>query len=253
MAFLTEIYRRQLAWRDWPTVFSALPLVPGQLVLDLGCGIGDQAALLASRGARVIAVDDNDEMLAAAESQGLKDVEFRKHDLCLLPDLRVAADGIWSSFSAAYFPDFSRVLSAWEKFLRPGGWIALTEVDDLFGHEPLTDKTSALLKAYAAESTKAERYDFHMGRKLRPLLEGAGFKISHELLLPDKELSFSGPASADVLEGWRNRFGRMQTLRRFLGSEYESVKDDFLGCQSRQDHHSKARVYCLIATKAPVD
>jgi ubiquinone/menaquinone biosynthesis C-methylase UbiE len=45
---LASEYRKQRAWRDWATVLDALPLAPGQLVLDLGCGVGDQAALLPS-------------------------------------------------------------------------------------------------------------------------------------------------------------------------------------------------------------
>jgi trans-aconitate methyltransferase len=49
---LTEYYTRQLAWRDWATVFAELPPIAGHRVLDLGCGVGDQAAELVGRGAK---------------------------------------------------------------------------------------------------------------------------------------------------------------------------------------------------------
>ena len=50
---LVNEYRRQLNWRDWDAVFSALPPLAGLAVLDLGCGVGDQAAELVARGVRV--------------------------------------------------------------------------------------------------------------------------------------------------------------------------------------------------------
>ena len=46
---LANDYKQQFQWRAWSTVFDALPSVRGQLVLDLGCGIGDQAAELVAR------------------------------------------------------------------------------------------------------------------------------------------------------------------------------------------------------------
>ena len=57
---LVDEYRKQRAWRPWPAVFRLLPDISGQIVLDLGCGIGDQAAELSDRDATVIAVDGND-------------------------------------------------------------------------------------------------------------------------------------------------------------------------------------------------
>jgi ubiquinone/menaquinone biosynthesis C-methylase UbiE len=68
-------------WRAWSTIFDALPPLRGQTVLDLGCGVGDQAAELVARGARVIGVDMNDELLRTARSRRLENSEFRKGDL----------------------------------------------------------------------------------------------------------------------------------------------------------------------------
>src|SRR5690242_11886921 len=141
---LASEYKRQFSWRDWSTALGAVPLVPGQIVLDLGCGVGDQAAELVARGVRVIGIDSNEELLAAARSRGLENAEFRNHDLCALPDLGVLADGVWCSFAAAYLPSLRTMLESWKRHLRPGGWIALTEIDDLFGHEPLGAETKSI-------------------------------------------------------------------------------------------------------------
>ena len=130
-----------------------------------------------------------------------------------------------------------------------GGWIALTEIDDLFGHEPLGERTKALLSAYAEEGVAVGRYDFHMGRKLRGYLERAAFTVSNALILQDQELSFSGPAAPEVLDAWRARFERMKLLRDFCGPEIDQVQEEFLGCLMRADHRSTAKVYCCIATR----
>jgi trans-aconitate methyltransferase len=242
-------YRRQLAWRDWGTALDALPSLEGRTVLDLGCAVGDVAALLGARGARVVGVDGNEELLAAARARGLPNTELVQADLRAFPDLGVEADGLWCSFAAAYFPELSTQLGAWMRHVRPGGWAALTEIDDFFGHEPLGERTKALLDAYAADALAAGRYDFHMGRKLREHAERAGLTVSKELTLEDWEFSFTGPAQPEVLDAWRARFERMTLLRAFCGAEYDQVRDDFLACLARPDHRSRARVCCSIALR----
>jgi SAM-dependent methyltransferase len=247
MSLVSE-YKRQFAWRDWSSAFRAVPLVPGQLVLDLGCGVGDHAAALVARGARVVGIDGNQELLAEARSRSLEHAEFRLHDLGTLPDLSVAADGVWCSFVAAYFPALPAALASWAQHLRAGGWIALTEMDDLFGHEPLNAEARSIFDAFARDALTAKRYDFHMGRKLRPYLEQCGFVVSNELTLDDQELAFAGPARPDVLEAWRARLERMKVLQKFAGADFPRLRDEFLGCLTRPDHRSTTKVYCCVAT-----
>ncbi len=249
---LASDYKRQRGWRAWQSIFDALPPLRGQTVLDLGCGIGDQAVELAARGARVIGFDMNEELLREARARRLANAEFRRGDLQALPDLGDAVDGVWCSFTAAYLPDLQPVLASWAVQLRPGGWIALTEVDDLFGHEPLGARTKALLAAYARDALAAGRYDFHMGRKLESHLAAAGFTVSQVLQLPDQELTFDGPAPPEVLDAWRNRLDRMQLLRDFCGPDFEPLRDELLGCLTRLDHRSLAKVYCCIASKSGI-
>ena len=149
---LAQQYTRQLPWRPWPRILAALPPLDGQAVLDLGCGVGDQAAALASRGARVVGVDRDEDLLARARARGIPGAEFVLADLRALTFPAGSFDGLWCGFAAAYFPDLAPVLASWLRLLRPGGWVALTEVDDLFGHRPLRAGTVQLLEAYARES-----------------------------------------------------------------------------------------------------
>jgi len=246
---LSSEYKRQFEWRDWRKAFEALPSLQGRTVLDLGCGVGDQAAEMVARGARVIGIDMNEELLREARSRELPNAEFQVGDLRDLPDAGVPVDGVWCSFAAAYFPDLSAELAGWRKHLRAGGWIALTEIDDLLGHEPLSARTRARFEAYARDAFLAGRYDFHMGRKLRDHLQSAGFKVARVMTLEDQELSFNGPARQDVVGAWRARLERMKLLQELCATEYDQVREEFLGCLARPDHRSVAKVYCCIATR----
>jgi SAM-dependent methyltransferase len=219
-------------------------------VLDLGCAVGDQAAELARCGARVIGIDMNEELLHEARSRGLANVEFRFGDLRELPDVGVQVDGIWSSFAAAYFINLPEVLRSWAQQLRPGGWIALTEIDDFFRHEPLGARSSSLFDAYVTDALDAGRYDFRMGRKLAQHLSKSGFVVTKVLTVEDQEFSFDGPASADVLMAWRARFERMTLLRASWGAEFEQVRNEFLRALTNPGHRSHAKVICCIATRS---
>jgi trans-aconitate methyltransferase len=146
---LADEYKRQARWRDWEAVLRLLPLRAGERVLDLGCALGDQSAMLAARGAQVVGVDANAELLAQADRRAIPGANFVQADAADVSGLGLdPVDGIWSSFTAAYFPDFGPVLASWLQLLRPGGWIALVEMDDLLGHEPLTQTSRLMVDAF---------------------------------------------------------------------------------------------------------
>jgi len=88
--------------------------------------------------------------------------------------------------AAAYVPDLGPALTCWKQHLNLQGWVALIEIDDLFGHAPVAPGTSSLLAAYAQDALAANRYDFHMGRKLRSHLEQAGFTVVDSRIVVDE-------------------------------------------------------------------
>lgn len=219
-------------------------------VLDLGCGVGDLAAELVARGAQVVGIDADRDLIHEARTRRLPLADFQVGDLREDLDLHIQFDGIWCSFTAAFFPDLPEALCRWAKHLKPDGWLVVTEVDDLFAHEPLKAETQALLNAYAEEALAAGRYDFRMGRKLESHLRQAGFVVSRTFTLADQELSFNGRAQPAVLEAWGNRFARMELLRNFCGEGMPQVEEDIKTCLRREDHRSLSKVYCCIASKA---
>ncbi len=246
---IVDHYKRQWPWRDWPTIFDALPPIEGNVVLDIGCGVGDQAAELVRRGARVIGLEIIEDVVAAARARELPNAEFRLVDLRKPLDLTEGFDGVWCSFTAAYFPNLGVALANWTANLRPGGWVAMIEIDDFFGHEPVSPRTRALFESYYRESLETERYDFLMGRKLGEHLNRCGFTVRQVLTPFDKELAFDGPAHPDVIDAWRTRLDWMKFLREHCGAEFEALRDDFLGCLAQAEHRSLCKVYCVIATK----
>lgn len=248
MSIIDE-YQQQRAWRSWPLVFDRLPPLQNALVLDLGSGVGDNAADLAARGARVIGLDISPELTAAAQARCIPNAEFRIADLRLPLELDRNVDGIWGGFVAAYFPSLAEAMRNWTHCLKPGGWVALVEIDDLFGHEPIPTRARELLSAYVNESLAARRYDFCMGRKLTAQLQEAGLTPLHDFVVPDAEFSASGPLRADVIAGWRRRFDRMLLLQQHCGAEFPAVRDAFLACLAQEDHRSHATVRCCIATR----
>jgi SAM-dependent methyltransferase len=245
---ITAQYERQYAWRDWQTAYRALPNLRRKTVLDLGCAVGAQSQDLAALGAAVTGVDLNPELLAAAAAKNIPDATFVLGDV---REVRLSepVDGIWSSFTAAYFTDLQPVLQKWRSLLPPGGWLALTEVDDMFGHQPLPSRSSDILAAFAADSLASRRYDFSMGIKLASQMELAGFHVAQEICLADQELSFQGPASHDVVNAWADRFDRMRLLQASAGSEYGQLRSDFLTCLSSPAHRATARVCFCVAFK----
>jgi ubiquinone/menaquinone biosynthesis C-methylase UbiE len=253
---LTEEYKRQSSWRDWISYVEKLPIDKGDTILDLGCSIGSVTGLLAKKALRVIGIDNNPELLKEANRINLSDnVTFVLSDLLSIKKMELpSADGIWTSFVPAYFPDFFPVLLSWLKLLKPGGWIGLVEMSDLFAHEPLNPSTREVFQQYYERQYKNRVYDFKMGEKLKDFVLNSGLSIVHEEDKYDKELAFTGPADDDILKAWETRFERMIKFKEYFGNEsFSRIKNDFLDSLKNQHHITKTIVKFIIARKEMVN
>lgn len=110
------------------------PLPARPRVLDLGCGPGRSALLLADEaGAQVTAVDLHepflDELRHTAEARGLGDaIRTVKADMAELPFPDGSFDLVWAE-SSAYSIGFDTALRQWRRLLAPGGSLVLTECE----------------------------------------------------------------------------------------------------------------------------
>jgi SAM-dependent methyltransferase len=152
-------YARRVADWDDPALqrfIDALP--PAARVLDLGCGPGHAAAVMAGAGLRVEATDAVPEMVAlAGETPGVT-ARLATFDDIVEED---AYDGIWASFSLLHAPrdTLPRHLAALRRALKPGG---LFHIGMKLGTGEARDALGRL-------------YTYVTEAELRGLLQDAGF------------------------------------------------------------------------------
>jgi malonyl-CoA O-methyltransferase len=111
-----------------PEVDKALGDVAGLDVLDAGTGTGRHALRLAARGARVVAIDFSDQMLAKARAKrGADLVRFENHDLTRpLPYADASFDRVLSALVLEHVPDVAGFLRELGRVTRPDGSLVVT-------------------------------------------------------------------------------------------------------------------------------
>ncbi|MFD7627461.1 GNAT family N-acetyltransferase [Streptomyces sp. NPDC059851] len=176
------------------------PLPERPRVLDLGCGPGRSALLLAAEagahGAEVTAVDLHegflDELRAAAADLGL---DGRVHpvnaDMGALPHPDGSFDLVWAEGSA-YVLGFDAALARWKRLLAPGGTLVLTEC------EWTTDEPSA-----GARTFWDPHYALRSTARNIAAAQAAGYRVLGVHHLSDSDwAAYYGPlaARADEVE-----------------------------------------------------
>lgn len=97
----------------------------GARALDLACGTGDVANLLASRGATVIGLDITPGMLELARAKpGRSAIRWVAGDMTSLPFRDESVDVITTSYGLRNVPDLPRALAEVHRVLAAGGRLA---------------------------------------------------------------------------------------------------------------------------------
>jgi ubiquinone/menaquinone biosynthesis C-methylase UbiE len=122
--------------------YSALSNLPDEpIILDIGCGPGQQALDLAAlSGGRIYAIDKHAPYLkslqASVDQKGFADRIFSQlADMTALPFEQAYFDVIWAEGSI-YIMGFEKGLTAWQPYLKSGGYLAVTEVSWLKDKTP---------------------------------------------------------------------------------------------------------------------
>jgi len=249
---LTEEYKRQNKWRDWESYIERLTIDNNDTLIDFGCGIGVVTKMLANKASKVVGIDNNLELIKEAKRTNLaENIRYVYDNLSSLNYQNLpAGDGIWSSFVAAYFPDFAPILANWINILKPNGWLAIVEMSTLFDHEPLSLSTKEIFKDYTKRQRMNSMYDFEMGSRIKDIVTDHGLSIIHEEDKIDRELAFNGPAEPEIRKSWEYRFDRMVGFKEYLGDEkFYSIKNEFLDCLSDEHHTSNTIVKFIVAKK----
>jgi ubiquinone/menaquinone biosynthesis C-methylase UbiE len=110
--------QREAVWRHIASLFR-----PGQTVLDLGCGTGEDARRLMDAGLRVRAIDASPEMVKIARERGV-DAEVLSIENCGL--LGGSFDAVLSNFGALNcVEDVEALREPLARLVRPGGYLAI--------------------------------------------------------------------------------------------------------------------------------
>ncbi len=126
------------------------PLAPRKIV-DLGCGPGNSAALLALyfRGAEILGVDTSENMLKAARER-LPEAQFVLQDLNLW-EPEEPVDLIFANAALHFAPEHEKLLTKFMSFLTPGGVLAVQMPN------VLQDAAHALMRMVSVDGPWAEK------------------------------------------------------------------------------------------------
>ncbi|QGN59198.1 class I SAM-dependent methyltransferase [Nostocoides sp. HKS02] len=108
---------------------AAAHLVPGEHVLDLGCGTGTVALMAARAGAVTIAVDPAARLLEVGRTQAAGerlDIEFLPGEAASLPLPDGAVTAVLSNFGVIFCPDPVAAVNEMVRVLAPEGRIIFT-------------------------------------------------------------------------------------------------------------------------------
>lgn len=119
---------RDAAWKR--ELVAALPDPPSPACVDIACGTGDVAFLLAARyrNGTVTGIDISDGMLRIARARNrFRNLGFASGDLCALPLADGSADLVTASYALRNAPALRPALAEIRRVLAPGGFAAILD------------------------------------------------------------------------------------------------------------------------------
>lgn len=161
------------------SLLTGLP--PRPQVVDFGCGSGAAALVLAQAGATVSAVDIHqpflDDLKTRAAVAGVADrITTIRADMAAPPVPEASFDLVWSE-GAIYLVGFETGLRLWRPLLRPGGYIAVSEVTWL-----RSDPPAKVVDFWTAEYAAITTIEVNLTR-----LRSTGFEPVAHFVLPSED------------------------------------------------------------------
>lgn len=147
-------------FEQWsPVLLDAADVLPGQAVLDVGCGTGILAAAATERvraGGRVVGIDPNQPMLTVARRRS-EPVVWRSAAAEEIPYPDGAFDRVLSQFALMYFADRASGLAEMARVIAPGGRVAIATwagLADSPGYAALVDVVARTVGSDAADAIR---------------------------------------------------------------------------------------------------
>jgi ArsR family transcriptional regulator len=126
--------RQYVPGRSWKGIAEALiRLMPPMVIADLGAGEGTISQLMAERAKKVIAIDNSEKMVEfgseLAKKHGISNLEYRLGDLEDVPIRTGTVDLAFLSQALHHARHPERALSEAWRILKPGGRIAILDLN----------------------------------------------------------------------------------------------------------------------------
>jgi len=110
---------------NYEAALERVGLAPGQLVLDVGCGVGAFLRLVAERGGRPHGIDASEALLDVARSR-LPDADLRHGDMEALPYADATFDLVTGFTSFFFANDIVAALREAGRVAKPGAAVVIT-------------------------------------------------------------------------------------------------------------------------------
>lgn len=198
----------------------ALGLEPGERVLDLGCGTGNAAEVVAAAGAAVVGVDPSERLLAVARDR-VPEAEFLTGSAEAIPLDDDAVDAVVSVFAVIFCDAAERAADEILRVLRPGGRAVITTWRPSGGlHE--TFKAIGAVLAELAPAPPPERFEWGEEAAVRELFESRGASVT----IGEGEIAFTADSADAYLAEAEGHHPMMIATRSALeaAGRYEQVR-----------------------------
>lgn len=114
-----------------PVMLEQCGAVAGRRVLDVGCGEGRWARMLATRGAAVVGLDPTERMVRTARQRGGGGQEYVRAGAERLPFAEASFHLVTSYVVLVDVPGFRPAIAEMARVLRPGGQVVVANISFL--------------------------------------------------------------------------------------------------------------------------
>lgn len=176
-------------------VLDLLAPLPGERILDLGCGDGRPTEKIAAAGARVVGTDAAPDLLKAARQRGLDVVLADGQALPFAP----VFDAVFSNAALHWMKKPAAVIEGVGRALHSGGRF----VGEFGGHgnvAAIVTALTAVLRRHDIDAATRNPWYFPTAEEYARLLEEGGFRVEQIALIPRPTPLPTG------IEGWLATF-----------------------------------------------
>ncbi len=195
------------AFYDRPAVKSLVGSLGGRHILDAGCGTGAYTQWLLQEGARVVALDANEAMLAHARDRIGDKADFVQANLEEPMHFLQSSpfDGILSALTITYCKDLLPVFTEFSRVLKPQGWLVFSTEHPFFAYRNNnlqsyyeTQELHIPWKGFSVEVVMDSYY--HSLSAITEALSSSGFLIERIIEpYPAKEFEAADPKGYEKL------------------------------------------------------